>query len=221
MESLTVLYEDNDITVFVKPYGISSEGKSPNITELLQAYWHDEASYIGLIHRLDTTTIGVMVAAKNKYAASELSKQIVDGKFHKKYLAAVEGSPNENDNWQDYLFKDSRKNKVYVVKNARKGAKEAKLAYQVVDRIQIDKGVRTLVKVELFTGRTHQIRVQFASRGYPLMGDGKYGSKDNKTKNALCSVEIRFFHPRTKKELVFNYLPKGHPWDLFTKLTAK
>lgn len=218
---LTILYEDSDIIVFIKPYGISSEGKDSNITELLQNYWKNKEAYVGIVHRLDTTTIGVMVAAKNKAAAAELSKQITEGNFHKKYLAAVEGSPIEADNWQDYLFKDSRKNKVYVVKNARKGAKEAKLSYQVLARVTTDKGVRTLVEIELFTGRTHQIRVQFASRGYPLMGDGKYGSKDNKTKNALCSVEICLIHPHSKQEMTFNYLPKGHPWDLFTKLAIK
>lgn len=212
---LIILYEDSDIIVFVKPYGISSEGKSPNITEMLQDHWQNKEAYVGIVHRLDTTTIGVMVAAKNKAAAAEISKQITEGNFHKKYLAAVEGSPLKEDNWQDYLFKDSRKNKVYVVKNARKGAKEAKLAYRVLASATTDKGVRTLAEIELFTGRTHQIRVQFASRGFPLMGDGKYGSKDNKTKNALCSVEIRFFHPRTKKELVFNYSPSGYPWELF------
>lgn len=215
---LTVLYEDKDVVVFIKPYGIASEGKSPNITELLQKHWQKEDAYVGIVHRLDMTTAGVMVAAKNKQAAAELSKQITDGNFHKTYLAAVEGEPAERGEWTDYLFKDSRKNKVYPVKSARKGAKEAKLAYRVLDCVRTEKGARSLVQVELFTGRTHQIRVQFASRGYPLMGDGKYGSKDNRTKCALWSEKIQFKHWRTKENVVFSCEPEGYPWELFAEV---
>lgn len=214
---LIVLYEDNDIIAFLKPYGIASEGKSPNITEFLRAYWQKEEAYVGIVHRLDVTTTGVMIAAKNKAAAAALSKQIADGNFHKTYLAAVEGAPEENGEWTDHLFKDSRKNKVYPVKSARKGAKEAKLIYRVLARTETEKGVRSLVKVKLLTGRTHQIRVQFASRGFPLMGDGKYGSKDNKTKCALFSAEIRFRHPRTGKDEImraYEYI-SGYPWEIF------
>ena len=212
---LTVLYEDNDIIAFLKPYGVASEGKSPNITELLRAYWQKEEAYVGIVHRLDVTTMGVMIAAKNKSAAAALSKQIADGNFHKTYFAAVEGAPEENGEWTDYLFKDSRKNKVYPVKSARKGAKEAKLTYRVIARAETQKGVRSLVKVKLLTGRTHQIRVQFASRRFPLMGDGKYGSKDNKTKCALFSAEITFKHPRTGEKMVVSEKPEGYPWEIF------
>lgn len=215
MEQLTVLYEDKDIIAFLKPYGVASEGKSPNISELLRAYWQKDNAYVGIVHRLDVTTMGVMIAAKNKAAAAVLSKQIADGEFQKTYLAAVEGEPPVCGEWTDYLFKDSRKNKVYPVKSARKGAKEAKLAYQILARAETEKGVRSLAQVELFTGRTHQIRVQFALRGFPLMGDGKYGSKDNKTKCALFSTEIRFRHPHTGKDLIFNGTPVGYPWEIF------
>ena len=214
-QNLDVLYEDKDIIVFIKPYGIASEGKSPNITELLREYWQDEKAYVGIINRLDVTTMGVMVIAKNKFAAAALSKQITEREFQKVYMAAVEGEPPEEGEWTDYLFKDSKKNKVYPVKSLRKGAKEAKLTYQVIARAETENGIRSMVAVKLLTGRTHQIRVQFASRGYPLMGDGKYGSKDNKTKCSLALTAIRFMHPRTGKECIYNIGVEGEPWELF------
>jgi len=216
-KTLKVVFEDKEIIVFLKPVGIQSEGEGETVAMILKEYWQNEQAYVGLVHRLDTNTAGLMVVAKTPFAAKELSKQIQDGEFQKIYLAAVEGHPEKTGAWQDYLFKDSRKNKVFTVKTLRKGAKEAKLTYEILARAENEKGAYSLAEIALETGRTHQIRAQFASRGFPLMGDGKYGSKDNKAKNALFSHRLTFKHPKTKKEMHFIAYPKGeeYPWSLF------
>ena len=217
--NITVVFEDKEIIVFLKPPGVFTEGGSPNITELLHQYWGKE-HYVGLVHRLDVNTAGLMVAAKTPLAAKNLSKQITDGAFEKVYLAAVEGEVADEDTWQDYLFKDGRQNKVFVVKNKRKGAKEAILNYRIVARACNEKGAYSLAEVHLQTGRTHQIRVQFASRGFPLAGDGKYGSKDNHAKCALFACKLTFKHPKSGEMLTFAQKPDmdTYPWNLFKEM---
>ena len=214
--ALNIVFEDKEIAVFVKPQGVFSEGGAPNITELLHQYWGKE-HYVGLVHRLDVNTAGLMVAAKTPLSAKNLSKQITDGDFQKIYLAAVEGEVADEGTWQDYLFKDGRQNKVFVVKNKRKGAKEAILSYRIVARACNEKGAYSLAEVHLQTGRTHQIRVQFASRGFPLVGDGKYGSKDNHAKCALFAYKLAFKHPQSGETLVFEQKPdrESYPWNIF------
>lgn len=214
--NITVVFEDKEIIVFLKPPGVFTEGGSPNITELLHQYWGKE-NYVGLVHRLDVNTAGLMVAAKTPLSAKNLSKQITDGAFEKVYLAAVEGEVAAEGTWQDYLFKDGRQNKVFVVKNKRKGAKEAILSYRIIARAVNEKGTYSLAEINLQTGRTHQIRVQFASRGFPLVGDGKYGSKDNRAKCALFAYKLAFKHPQSGETLVFEQMPNmdSYPWSLF------
>ena len=169
---LEILYENNSYIVLNKPKGVlSEEGKSKSVASLLG---RDE---LYTVHRLDKDVSGVMVYAKTKDAAANLSAQMQNGKFKKEYFTVVEGKPLESERLVDLLFHDKSKNKTYVVKRQRNGVKEAILTYERLDSKATDNGELSLLKVKLETGRTHQIRVQFASRGFSLFGDRKYGSK--------------------------------------------
>ena len=139
------------------------------------------------VHRLDQNVGGIMVYARGKLAAAEFSRLIQDGKMVKEYVALVHGTPPEIGDWEDFLFKDSRKNKVFAVKKERKGVKYARLEFN-----RLTDGEESLVHVRLHTGRSHQIRVQFSSRGFPLVGDHKYGSRDSRTEPMLFSCRITF-----------------------------
>ena len=208
-----VLFEDKNLIVLIKPVGVSSED---GMISLLREYLGDTNHYIGVIHRLDIAVSGVMVYAKTKFAAAELSRQIQNGTFIKKYLAVVLGKPeSECGRYDDLLFKDSTKNKSFVVKNERKGVKKASLSYNVLGEHQLDNGNISLVKIQLHTGRTHQIRVQFSSRKMPLLGDKKYGSRID-CPIALFSHSLTFTHPETKGEMCFTALPeKTFPFNKF------
>lgn len=208
-----VLFEDKNLIVLIKPVGVSSED---GMISLLREYFGDPNAYVGIIHRLDTAVSGVMVYAKTKIAAADLSRQIQDGVFIKKYLAVVSGSPEKNNGrYEDLLFKDSSKNKSFVVKRERKGVKKASLSYDVLGEHQLDNGNISLVKIQLHTGRTHQIRVQFSSRKMPLLGDKKYGSRID-CPIALFSHSLTFMHPITKKEMHFKALPQSiFPFNKF------
>ena len=175
---MEILYSDKDIAVCVKPVGLDSEAEVP------KALKEQLGGEIFPLHRLDLNVGGVMVYARSKAAAATLSKAIQNGEMVKEYVAKVHGAPPEAAVLTDLLFKDSRKNKVFVVKKARTGVKEAKLQYR-----HLGDG---LVHVRLFTGRSHQIRVQFSSRGFPLVGDHKYGSRAPETAPMLFSCRITF-----------------------------
>ncbi len=210
VKTMEFLYKDHNFVVCVKPVGLSSEGGYSSLPELLRQQLGGE---IYPIHRLDLNVGGVMVYARNKGSAAFLSKAVQDGKVIKEYLAVVAGSPEEQEGiMEDLLWKDSSKNKVFVVKRERKGVKKAKLAYKV-----LTEGERSLVAVRLYTGRSHQIRVQFASRGTPLVGDHKYGSRDEEKAPALWSYRLTFPHPGTKETAIFSLLPTGGVWDSFLK----
>ena len=189
------LYSDDGIAVCVKPVGLDSEGEVP--AELKQQLGGE----IYPVHRLDKNVGGVMVYARTKQAAAALSKVIQDGQMVKEYVAMVHGTPPESGDWEDLLFKDSRKNKVFVVKRERVGVKKARLEFT-----RLSAGERSLVRIRLHTGRSHQIRVQFASRGYPLVGDHKYGSRDEATAPLLFSCCLRF--PWKGRERIFEVLPE-------------
>ena len=177
---MEILYSDRDLAVCVKPVGLDAEKEVPAaLKELL-------GGEIFPLHRLDKNVGGVMVYARTRSAAAALSKTIQEGRMVKEYVAKVHGTPPDSDVLTDLLFKDSRKNKVFVVKKARAGVKEAKLQYR-----HLGGG---LVHVRLFTGRSHQIRVQFSSRGFPLVGDHKYGSRAEETAPMLFSCRITFPH---------------------------
>lgn len=205
---MEILFKDEHIVVCIKPSGVLSakdaSGK-PNMTDLLAEELNCENVYP--IHRLDREVSGVMVFALTSSAAARLSSDAADHtRFVKEYMAVVKGCPNEPAGiFEDLLFKDSSKNKSYVVKKMRRGVKKAKLSYEVLENAD-DK---TLVKVRLFTGRTHQIRVQFASRKMPIVGDRKYGGTSDENGIALYSVGISFHHPETNELLTFEHIPKN------------
>lgn len=211
---LIVLYEDKDITICVKPKGIGSED-SPSEKGIIGLLSERAGKSLHLLHRLDRNVGGVMVFANNKQSAATLSRDIAEGRFQKEYLAVCDGIPQEDSGiFKDLLFKDSRKNRSYVVNRVRKGVKDASLEYTTLQKAE----GKAIVRVLLHTGRTHQIRVQFASRKLCLTGDIKYGSKDRTNcEIALHSYRITFKHPTTKETLSFQCEPdfESYPWNLF------
>lgn len=202
---MKILYEDKDIVSCVKAIGLSSEEDVPK--ELSKQL----GSEIFPLHRLDTPVGGVMVYAKNKSAAAKFSKKIAENAdFEKSYLTICEGTFEETEGvMEDLLFKDSRKNKSFVVKKERKGVKKASLTYKVLGIAQYNGKDCSLVLVTLKTGRSHQIRVQFASRKHPLLGDGKYGSKVN------CNIALFSHKIETYGKCFVHNPPEEKPWDLF------
>ena len=192
---MEILSQNRDFVVCVKSVGLDAEHDVPAVlTEQL-------GGEIFTLHRLDKNVGGVMVYARSKAAAAALSGVIARGEMIKEYVALVHGAPLPEGDWEDLLFKDSRKNKVFVVKRQRAGVKAARLTYKLVRA-----GEQSLVRIRLYTGRSHQIRVQFASRGFPLVGDHKYGAKDEATAPMLFSCCIRF--PYKGQEFVFSAQPE-------------
>ena len=178
---MDILFKNEDFVVCIKPVGLDAEHDVP------AALVGQLGGAIYPLHRLDKNVGGVMVYARNQKAAAGLSKVIAQGEMVKEYLAMVHGMPPVEDDWEDLLFKDSRKNKVFVVKRHRTGVKAARLTYRCLQA-----GAQSLVRIRLYTGRSHQIRVQFSSRGYPLVGDHKYGSRDTAKEPMLFSCCITF-----------------------------
>ena len=207
---IKIYYQDNQIVVCEKPYGVSSQKSSgENMVDMLSEQLNSE---IYSVHRLDTTTTGLMIFAKNDKSAALLSSQVVDRKFHKEYLVICHGCVDKTGTMHDFLYHDRLKNKSFVAKTKRKGSKEAILDYSLISHDE--KRDLSLVKVQLQTGRTHQIRVQFSNRGNVLYGDGKYGAKDN-DKIALHSHKISFNHPITKEEMMFESYPERELFNFF------
>lgn len=216
---MNILFEDAVILVCEKPVGVSAQyadGKT-DLPALLAA--ETGAREIFPVHRLDTATGGVMAFAKTKLAAASMSRQLQTGDFRKEYLCVTHGAPTPpSGTMEDLLFHDRIKNKTYVVKRARKGVKTAKLSYETLARAEMDGALYSLLGVTLFTGRTHQIRVQFASRALPLLGDGKYGARDGFSVPALFCARLMFSHPETGAPLAFSLTPPDcRPWNLFSK----
>ena len=191
---MTILYADKGLIACIKPVGLDSEAELPAVLK------EQLGGEIFPIHRLDKNVGGVMVFARTKAAAAALSKAVQEGTMVKEYVAVVHGTPPEKGDWEDYLFKDSRKNKVFVVKKERKGVKLARLEFN-----RVRAGETSLVHIRLHTGRSHQIRVQFSSRGFPLVGDHKYGSRDAATAPMLFSCRITL--PWMGEIKVFEALP--------------
>lgn len=192
---MEILYHDKDLAVCIKDVGQDSEIQVP--TALRERLGGE----IFPVHRLDKNVGGIMVFARTQGSAAALSRAVQEGTVVKEYVALVHGIPPETGDWEDFLFKDSRKNKVYVVKGQRKGVKYARLEYK-----RLTDGNPALVRIRLHTGRSHQIRVQFASRGYPLVGDHKYGSRDEETAPMLFSCRISF--PWKGERKIFEACPE-------------
>lgn len=195
---MEILFSDQNLAVCVKPVGIDSE------QELPAALCAQLGGSCYPVHRLDKNVGGVMVYARTSAAAAKLSKSIQDGSFIKEYYALVHGNPPQSGVWEDLLWKDSVKNKVFVVKRERKGVKRASLEFT-----RLSDQAPCAVRVRLHTGRSHQIRVQFASRGFPLLGDHKYGAKDSFTAPRLFSCAVTF--PWMGKTLHFEASPDWLP----------
>ncbi len=218
---MDILYEDKHVTVCVKTPGLLSEesGNVPSVPKLLKEHYLQmgEKYDVFTVHRLDRNVGGIMVFARTHLAASKLAAQINDRSFLKEYLAVLRGlPPQENAALVDLLFRDSVNNKTYVVSRPRKGVREASLEYSLLFTAQYQNNTLSLVKIKLHTGRTHQIRVQFASRKLPLVGDGRYGSRDGKDTPALWAFRLGFVHPASGKYLAFTAPPpKIYPFDLF------
>ncbi len=200
----SVLFEDAHIIVVEKPPFLvcESTAKKDGLADLLEK---QTGGYIGTVHRLDRGVGGVMVYAKTPAAAAKLSAAVQARELRKEYLAVVHGEPMpESGEMRDLLFHDRRQNKTFVVERQRAGVKEALLEYDTIEHLTTARGEKcSLVHVLLHTGRTHQIRVQFASRGHTLLGDGKYGARGDNRQIALFATRLAFLHPVTRKKMEF------------------
>lgn len=208
-----ICYMEADFLVCVKPAGVLSTDEPGGLPELLRAQLGSPEADIRGVHRLDRAVSGLMVLARNHDAASELSRQVREGSFQKIYLAVLHGVPDEpQGTLEDLLGRDKARKMTFVAPAPAKGVQAASLSYRVLSR----KADSSLVQIQLHTGRTHQIRVQFASRGYPLWGERKYSTLDDPCPLALYSHCLGFRHPKTGELLTFRHDPPSvFPWTLF------
>lgn len=227
VKKLNVLYEDNHILVVEKMVKVPMQpDKSGDISmidivrEYIRVKYNKPGNvYVGMVHRLDRMVGGICVFAKTSKAMSRLSKYVRDREIKKRYVAIVNGKiDKEKGELYNYLVKNERKNMSFVCKNNEKNAKEARLQYKVMEYIKINNKIYTVVKINLLTGRHHQIRVQFANNGNPLYGDQKYGQKINKVGQnlALYSYYLSFPHPTKDEYMEFVNYPSGK--DVFSNV---
>lgn len=221
LDKSDILFEDNDIIVCHKHSGIpvqSSNFSTKDMISLIKNYIYDNNNskgepYLGVINRLDQPVEGIVLFAKTQQAAKFLSKELSDGNIKKQYTAVICGiPPKATDTLVDYIVKDSRSNCSKIVNKKTPNCKCARLEYTVLDTVTIDNNILSLVRINLLTGRHHQIRVQFAGLGCPLWGDKKYNSHNFTDKQcfpALCACQLNFRHPRTKKDMEFKVMPEG------------
>lgn len=215
--NLEILYEDNHLIVTVKPKGILSQKDITgdiDMTTLIKYYLKDRYQkkgnvYLGLVHRLDRMTEGIMVFAKTSKAAARLSKQISEKTFVKKYYAVVNGILENDGRLTNYIIKDEKDGKSYI--GNEKSGKLAVLDYHILKRF----ANQTLVDVTLLTGRHHQIRVQFANINHCLVGDYLYGNFKNQGDLMLYSYYIAFYHPITQELMTFNKIPNNNQWKKY------
>ena len=209
---MELIYLDNEIVVCVKPPRVLSTDEPGGLPELVRHALGNPNADVRTVHRLDRVVSGVMVLARSAAAASELSRQIREDQFTKEYLAVVHGCPKpESGTLTDLLYRDKARRMTMVASHPGKGVQEAVLDYQLLHCA----GDISRVKVHLRTGRTHQIRVQLASRGMPLVGERKYATLDDPCEIALWSHKIGFFHPATGERMEFSQEPPGgYPWTL-------
>ena len=206
---MELLYVDKDIVVCIKPARVLSTDESGGLPDLVREALGDLKADVRTVHRLDRVVSGVMVLARNARAASELSRQIREDEFQKEYLAVVHGTPLESGTLRDLLGRDKARKMTFVADAPGKGIQEAILDYTLLNSSRDLSRVQILLR----TGRTHQIRVQFASRGWPLVGERKYSTLDDPCEIALWSHKIGFTHPGTGKWVEFSQEPSMvYPW---------
>jgi len=205
---MDIIYRDKDVVVCIKPAGVLSTDEAGGMPELLRKALGTDN--VRSVHRLDRVVSGLMVYALRSKAASELSRQMRAGEFHKEYVAVVTGELAPEGELRHLLVRDKQERKTYVVPQPREGAQEARLRYRVLGRA----GDKSLVRIQLLTGRTHQIRCQFAATGCPLVGDQKYGGVEAE-QIALWSAQLQFRQPYSGEEMRFEKLPRGGVWELF------
>lgn len=209
-EDMKIIHQTAEYVVVCKAAGEDSEHDLPG---LLAEQNGDRAADYYVVHRLDQAASGLLVLARNRRTAGELSRQLTENRLRKSYLCVVPGVPEPaSGEMQDLLYKDKMKQKMFPVKRKRAGVKEASLTYRVLET----QAPLALVEVELQTGRFHQIRCQFAARKLPLVGDGKYGSRVRSPHLALFCRTLSFYDPKEKKELCFTAAPPAEfPWEIF------
>lgn len=209
---MEILYSDADIVVCVKPQRVLSTDEPGGVPELVRKELGEEKADVRTVHRLDRVVGGVMVLARSAAAASELSRQVRENEFGKEYLAVVHGTPDTQEGQlRDLLGRDKARRMTYVAAEPGKGIQEAVLSYRVLNRADD----LTRVRIRLHTGRTHQIRVQFASRGMALVGERKYDTREDPCEIALWSHMVEFTHPRTGKRMIFRKEPpRVYPWTV-------
>lgn len=209
---MEIVYLDKDIVVCVKPARVLSTDEPGGLPELVRQALGDEKADVRTVHRLDRVVSGLMVLARSASAASELSRQIREDAFEKEYLAVIHGNPKEDSGTlRDLLLRNKPERKTYVVTETGKGVQEAILDYWVLNRT----GDMSRVKIRLQTGRTHQIRAQFSSRGWSLVGDRKYSLLEDSCEIALWSHRLAFIHPATGKAMEFiKEPPEDYPWTV-------
>ena len=214
--AMEILYQNANILVCIKPARVLSTDEPGGLPGLVREYLGDPKADVRTVHRLDRVVSGVMVLARSANAASELSRQIREGQFRKEYLAVVHGRPeNPEGTLHDLLARDKARRMTFVAEAPGKGVQEAALSYRVLEYAN---GM-SLVRVRLHTGRTHQIRVQFSSRGMPLVGERKYAVWNDPCELALWSAKIGFYHPGTGEWVEFSKEPPAvFPWTEFGKI---
>lgn len=210
---MRIIYQDDQILLCIKPPRVLSTDEPGGLPEMVREALGDPKADIRTVHRLDRVVSGLMVLARTPSAASELSRQIRDGEFDKEYFAVVHGIPEADEGlYRDLLLRDKRERKTYVVTQTGKGVQEALLEYRVLGKTDD----MTKVNIHLITGRTHQIRAQFSSRGLPLVGDRKYSTLEDPCEIALWSGMLSFRHPATGEKMTVSIEPPWeYPWSLF------
>lgn len=208
---MDILYHDDAIVVCVKPPRVLSTDEPGGMPELVRQALNLPSHQVRTVHRLDRVVSGLMVLAITPEAASELSRQIREDRFQKEYLAVIHGCPEEKDGTlRDLLLRNKQERKTYIVSEPGKGVQEAILHYQVLS----SRENLTKVRIQLVTGRTHQIRAQFSGRGLPLVGDRKYSLLEDDCEIALWSYRLGFCHPATGKPMEFTLEPPAvYPWN--------
>ncbi len=220
---MEIIYKSKNFIVINKPYGMPSQSDLSRDEDAMTAAGNmlresGEDAALWLVHRLDRVVGGLMVFARNKNSAALLSSLISQRKLTKEYIAVVEGDCPESGDMRDYIYKDSSLSKSFIADRKRQGVKEAHLSYTALAKTETPHGIRSLVRVTLHTGRYHQIRVQFASRKMPLVGDGKYGSSDKGAPFvALFSARIAFDAGREKVDIKLNPDTGAYPWSLWSE----